>query len=322
MSFYNDNKELFLEPKVTQYGSHMVMTNVKKETKTSYINIDTRFRDEYNYSDPVNYNLTLPQRITDVKNIRVTNLELPMVYYNITNQIGNNKLYLTNTTSSTKYTITLADGYYSASTLTTEINAELTSAGITDVTFSVVNNKSRFTVSNSSNNNYVLSFNLNTLSPNTKDSNNNVIVTKGTPDWIYTKRQLGWLLGFRNSAKSYTLTKTIPVISNTFIDINGPRYLYLAIDEFSRGNQQSFVSPLNTSLINKNIIARISIDSTVGFANILSVNRMKGTLLSDCRCYTGKIDLLKLNIQLLDESGMNVSLYGFDFSFCLEVEHE
>lgn len=321
MSFYNDNKELFLEPKVTQYGSHMVMTNVKKETKTSYINMDTLFRDEYNYSDPVNYNVTLPQRITDVKSISVTNLELPMVYYNITSQTGNNQFYLTNTTSSAKFTITLADGYYNSSTLTTEINSKLTSASITDITFSIVNNKSVFTVSNTSNNVYVLSFNLNTLSPNTTDKNNNVIVTKGTPDWI-SKKQLGWLLGFRNTAKSYTLSKTTSVTSTTFIDFNGPRYLYLAIDEFSRGNQQSFVSPLTTSLINKNILARISMNPTVGFGNVLSVNRMNGTLLSDCRCYTGKIDLLKLNIQLLDESGMNVSLYGFDFSFCLEVIHE
>ena len=90
MSFYNDNKELFLEPKTTQYGGHMVMTNVKKETKTKYINIDTRFRDDYNYSDPVNYNLTLPERITDVKSIKVKNVELPIVYYNVSAKNGNN----------------------------------------------------------------------------------------------------------------------------------------------------------------------------------------------------------------------------------------
>ena len=49
MSNYFDNKDNFLEPNVTQYGSHMVMTNVHKSSKTKYINIDTRFSDEYNY---------------------------------------------------------------------------------------------------------------------------------------------------------------------------------------------------------------------------------------------------------------------------------
>jgi hypothetical protein len=33
-----DNKELFLQPKTTQHGSHMVMTNVAKQQKTKYIN--------------------------------------------------------------------------------------------------------------------------------------------------------------------------------------------------------------------------------------------------------------------------------------------
>ena len=48
MSQYFDNKDLFMGPIVNQYGSHMLMTDVKKETKTKYINIDTKFREEYN----------------------------------------------------------------------------------------------------------------------------------------------------------------------------------------------------------------------------------------------------------------------------------
>ena len=48
MSSYFDNKELFTGPKMNQYGSHMVMTNVAKSSKIKYVNIDTKFRDEYN----------------------------------------------------------------------------------------------------------------------------------------------------------------------------------------------------------------------------------------------------------------------------------
>ena len=46
-----DKSTLFMEPNTTQYGSHMVMTNVVKPKRTKYLNIDTRFRDEYNYND-------------------------------------------------------------------------------------------------------------------------------------------------------------------------------------------------------------------------------------------------------------------------------
>jgi hypothetical protein len=45
-------------------------------------------------------------------------------------------------------------------------------------------------------------------------------------------------------------------------------------------------------------------------------------MVSDKREYTGKIDLQKLNVQILDEYGNPVSLNGLDFSFCMEVEHE
>ena len=39
MSQYFDKSDLFLDPKVKQYGSHMVMSNVHKPTKTKYVNI-------------------------------------------------------------------------------------------------------------------------------------------------------------------------------------------------------------------------------------------------------------------------------------------
>ena len=47
MSGYLDKHNLFLEPQTSQYGNHMVMTNVHKKSKTKYINIDSKFRDEF-----------------------------------------------------------------------------------------------------------------------------------------------------------------------------------------------------------------------------------------------------------------------------------
>ena len=39
--------DYFLEPKTTQYGSHMVMTNVSKPAKLKFITMDTKFSDDY-----------------------------------------------------------------------------------------------------------------------------------------------------------------------------------------------------------------------------------------------------------------------------------
>ena len=81
MSSYFDDKELFVGPQTHQYGSHMVTTDVKKPIQTKYINVDTRFRDDYNNNFTIDYNLTLDDRTNDVKSIYVTNLELPISFY-------------------------------------------------------------------------------------------------------------------------------------------------------------------------------------------------------------------------------------------------
>ena len=61
MSKYFDNKETFLGATTTQYGNHMVMTNVMKPGKTKYINIDTRFKDNYE-TDVLSKQTTSPMR--------------------------------------------------------------------------------------------------------------------------------------------------------------------------------------------------------------------------------------------------------------------
>ena len=88
MSQYFDNKGLFMEPTVSQYGNHMVMTNVHKETKKKKINIDTRFSDEYNLASTASVAITLPERIPDVTSMFVSSLELPMSFYNISAALG------------------------------------------------------------------------------------------------------------------------------------------------------------------------------------------------------------------------------------------
>jgi hypothetical protein len=107
------------------------------------------------------------------------------------------------------------------------------------------------------------------------------------------------------------------------VDLSGFRYLYLVLDEFTKGNQNSFIAALPSSLVRKQILARISINTNVyPFGTILPANNYNGYLLTDQRKYSGRVDLQKLNIQLVDDVGKPVSLNGLDYSFCLEVEHE
>ena len=59
--------------------------------------------------------------------------------------------------------------------------------------------------------------------------------------------------------------------------------------------------------------------ATYGYGAILPATYYNGLLTTDTRSYTGKIDLQKFNVQLLNESGIPMMLNGHDFSFCLEA---
>jgi hypothetical protein len=302
-SSYFDNKELFTGPTTHQYGNHMVMTNVSKETKVKYINIDTRFRDEYNYSATTNYNITLPQRITEVKNISVTNVELPITFYTISENLGNNSFKIIH--NSTSYIFIIPDGNYNSTQLLTKINNIIIGMGL-DIVFAIDNIDNKIKATTTTTPSHTINFDV--------DSTGNFAKYN-------FKFRLGWLLGFRKP--TYEISPAKQLKAECLPDLTGPRYLYLVIDEFtSNGNQSSFVSPLPTSLINKNVLARIPISQTIyPFASVYPFNRSNG-LLSDCRSYTGKVDIQKLNVQLVNENGIVMDLNGADFSFCIRLEHE
>jgi hypothetical protein len=303
MSEYFDEKDLFMEPKTKQYGSHMVMTNVYKEKKTKYINVDSRFRDDsVANSNLANYTLTLPQRITDVKTIEITNIEIPDAIFNISQALHNNSFTLTNVNTNAVRVVSVPDNrYFSMTSLTQAVNNSFTNF---DASLNIAVNANGKCIISSKSNAYNVSFSVD---------------EKGNFDRKQLNSKLGWILGFRNI--KYALTTSSSITAEAFPDTYGPKYLYLAIDEFARGNQNSFISPLPHSIINKNIIARISMTNQ-SFGQLISANRANGSLVSDTRSYAGKVDLQKLNIQILNEYGDVVTLNGLDFSFCIEVEHE
>ena len=325
MSRYFDNKELFVGPTTKQYGSHMVTTNVIKETKIKYINIDSRFRDEYNYSNLANYYFTLPERINDVKTMTVCNIELPLSVFNISADLGNNYFRIFKTGSAIDSSmIDVSYGsydltpFYVNNPLKTGINTALANKGASTLTIDFSNNYSNGNTITNTYNGFYTQFKNTSGTPITVDF---AVTSTGSFDKYNLKAKLGWLLGFHDL--SYTIPAGGTIYSDSFVNLNFPRYLYLVVDEFSRGNQSSFVSPLPSSLINKNILARISIDySKYDFGDIIVGNQFNGVLLSDNRSYTGKTDLQKLNVQIVNEWGIPVNLNGLDFSFTIMVEHE
>jgi hypothetical protein len=134
------------------------------------------------------------------------------------------------------------------------------------------------------------------------------------------KNHLGWLLGFRGI--TYTVVGQGSVTSEAMNRLT-PKYVYLVVDEFLTSNPNSFVSPMFDSLLNRNVLAKINLDYVFyGFGTVLSANLCNGYLDSDCREYGGTVNLKRLKVQLVNETGMAINLNGEEFSFVLQIAYE
>jgi hypothetical protein len=307
-SSYYDNQ--FLSgPSVQQHGSHMVMKNVSKTLKERIVNIDTKYRTDYDYLDPANVNVVFGEKLSEVVSIEVVSVDLPITYYNIRGEscIGandnNNAIKLVKTSDSSTKIITLTPNYYDTpASLSTELNAQILSAGwAADISHNVVNNKSSF--KSRTNASYSVVTNV--------DYMGNAISSNA-------QTNLGWVLGFRDV--SYALT-TAGLASESIVNVRTPRHLFLAINEYSQGNSNAFVSPQEFTNLNKNIIAKICIPNTVTFGDNLCANIKNGLIITESRKYLEKVNIQRMNIQLLDDAGRVVHLNGADFSLCLKVVH-
>jgi hypothetical protein len=211
------------------------------------------------------------------------------------------------------------DPFYVNNPLETGINSALVTKSLSALKIDFSNNYNSGTTTVNTYNGFYTQFTNTSANPISVDF---AVSSTGSSDKYNLKAKMGWLLGFHD------LSYTIPanggtIYSDSFVNLHSPRYLYVVLDEYSRGNQSSFISPLPSSLINKNILARISIDyKKYDYGDIVVGNQFNGVLLSDCRSYTGKTDLQKLNVQIVNEWGIPVNLNGLDFSFTIVVEHE
>jgi len=298
-------------PEVTQHGGHMIMENVKKPSKIKYLNIDSRFQEEYNLNKGASFTFQLPQKMTDIKSIAVRSAEIPMTFYYFSAKRGNTSFLvkLNNTDPNYYFPKTIPDGNYTVSQLQSQI---------TNALFDIPSNPSDFQVSNT---------NKTTISnTNTAQNSYNYNIYWDTDicgnfQRNQFKTSLGWCLGFRQT--EYVINSLNAITSEAVVDVYNIRYLFLVVDEFRSSNPNSFISPLASSLVSKNILARITLNPAFfPYGTILPANTFNGYLLSDQRVYSGKTDIQKLQISLVDEYGNVVDLNGVDFSFCLEIEHE
>jgi hypothetical protein len=123
--------------------------------------------------------------------------------------------------------------------------------------------------------------------------------------------KLGWMLGFRNGI----YVNNLNYVSEGVLDITGPRYIYLVVDDHNNNVNNGFYSAFNSSLLNNNILARISLQSK--FFDVQITNNLN--IVTNPREYFGPVNIQNINIQLLDEYGRVLDINNMDYSFCLTL---
>ena len=327
MDFYNSSYEL-KSTKLEDQQEHMVQVRpdkpylssfpseffpgvinpLKKRTIKKNLNIDTRFRENYFSSPSTNFNFALPMNFDNVLQMQLTSLELPTTYYNVSKQYNNNFFSVTVTSPSGTVTsvVNIPDGNYTYTGIVNIINIQLTLLGapFTEVTFLL-------NLSSESGSGQMMvgpspGSTITAISLNFQ-ADRFGIDDRSTP----LPLKFGWMLGFRNGIYENNLN----YVSEGVTDVTGPRYVYLVVDDHNNNVNNGFYSAFNSSLLNNNILARISLQSN--FFNIQLSNNL--SIVTNPREYFGPVNIQNINIQLLDEYGRVIDLNNMDYSFCLTL---
>lgn len=302
MSKYFDSKSLqFMEPQVIEHGRHVVMTNVNPEMKTKFINIDTRFQQEFNINNYADFSIVLPQSIRDVHSMKMTHIEIPASFYPFSAQFKNTFFHIQFDTTST--VVKINDGVYTVEEIIAAINFMLGTSINIEFSYDAVTRTC--SIENTTSHELKIKF---------------AVDENGNDDRFGFKTKLGWCLGFRET--EYIITNGETITSEGIITVDPCRYLFVSIDDFHSHNPNSFIVPSFDSYFDSNVLSRISLDpESITFGKLIVANESGGKLLSDIRTYKGKSDLQKLRIKLYNEFGELVDLNQMDMSFALEIKY-
>ena len=325
-----------IEQDVTPYTQSLpsayykgVFNPLKKRILKKSINIDTRFRDNYYTTQSTNFNFELPIKFNNVVSLQLSAFEYSTTAYVVSKQFGTNFFWVSATDKNEnlleRECILIPNGNYTAIDIVAYLNNYVKTAS----TF------------NNSTIEYLkyLSFNMNLGGVALNSGSGQLVVSidpdipsdyddypftfsldfqsdiNGNPDYgTPLPLKLGWILGFREGY----YRDNVNYVSEAVVNTGGPSYMFLVVDDYNNNVNNNFYSAFNSSLLNKNILARISLQPSIFSTLTLTQNNLN--LITNPREYFGPIHLQKLHIQLLDEYGRIIDLNNMDYSFCLTME--
>ena len=294
--------------------------NVRTIKRT--INLDTRFRPNYYATSSTDFSLTLPVRVKNAVSMRIASIEIPISWYTVAKYWGNSFFKIEwgdngDGTFANNYTVTIPDGNYElfwqaateatdlASTINTFMHANGDST-LKNIIFNVdrTSGRSGFAwKSGVTPTNFRVTFSI--------DENGNSDFS------TILQFRLGWLLGFRVG-----FYEGLSIVSEGICYMKGPRYAFICINDFNNSVSNYFISAFSSSLLQKDIIARINLTYIQQQQGVYQTGQDDGlsTQINRQRSYFGPVDIERLEIKLLDEYGRIIDLNNMDWSMALTME--
>jgi len=268
------------------------------KTYKKVLNIDTRFRDNYETSRSTDFVINLPTAFKKVLTLQVVNYQLPYTIYSISKKTGSHSFYIDTSL------IEINDGGYDENSLVQEINSKLPSD--ISLVYNSLNGKFTFTSVN------VFSLNFDYIENPDMHYNIATNIDKN-------QMTLGWIMGFRNSkiVKNGKQTIIKYVGANSYEAENcydgglSNKYYLLSVNDYQNNHANAFVSAFKyQTLTDNNILCKMTNSKEDGTKTFLYPKRI----------YFGPTNINKLHIKIYDEYGRILDVNNGDLSLEIECE--
>lgn len=342
-------EELITRPK-TQYVHAMnsdffpgELNPLNTRVITKCLNIDTRFRDDLYSAQASDITIKLPEKFSKVVSMQLTSIELPVCFYGISKENGNNFFYMAvkyTDPSNTLFTdntptelgtdengniinfveqvFELPVGNYNAPDFIDSINNTICPVDVVGDPlnpaniFSYIKFKIDITTSGSGTGK-VTAYTTGLFASNiTEFILDFARDNDGNPSTVDVSTRIGWNMGYIYPKYSGDVAYT----ADTIVEPARIRYIYLVVDDFNNNVNNYFVSVFSKHAMSPNILARISIRGSY-FSLIMDTDHK---VISEPRTYFGPVDIQKLRVKLIDEYGRPIHMNNSNFSFSITLK--
>lgn len=217
------------------YNVPVVQDKLNPNLKNSYnrfIVLDSQYRQGSNGGVSTDYLADLSDIMNKVLSISLYSIQIPSSWYIIDSNYLNNyfviQLMMTSGAVNVVH-IDIPSGNYTVSTLVSELNTQITAVGITHVLFDYIPISSNIQIIVSPG----ITYNASPVNMiNMVWYESNWSAASGIP--FSFNQTLGWYLGYRNII--YNGLSNTTLIAEAVVDLLGPRYLILSIDDFNQNH--------------------------------------------------------------------------------------